>query len=34
MTDVPHIRERGTRLGNWLSKDRRGSCTLYLTALP
>ena len=26
LTEIPNIRQKGTRLGNWLTKDRRRSC--------
>ena len=34
MTDVPNIRQQGTRLGNWLTKEQGRNCSPYPTARP
>ena len=34
LTDIPNIRQKGTRLGNWLTPSRPRSCWPFLTARP
>jgi hypothetical protein len=32
LTDVPNISQKGTRLGNWLTREQAKSCWPSLTA--
>jgi hypothetical protein len=34
LTDIPNVKEKGTRLGNWLTKEEARNCWRCRTARP